>query len=70
MDYKGFKAAMEDIAVKRGESLEQLVRTLAEKSSGTPTISGTEAMPNRFHDDKSTFKGVYKTGFCSATIFP
>jgi len=61
MDYKGFKAALGDIAVKRGTTLDQLTRSLMENSAG-PTISGTEALPNRFHDDKSTFTGVYKEG--------
>ena len=61
MDYKGFKAALGDIAVKRGVTLDQLTRSLIENSAG-PTISGTEALPNRFHDDKSTFTGVYKEG--------
>jgi len=62
MDYKGFKAALSNVASRRGEDFESMARKLIDTTAGAPSISGTEALPNRFHDDERTFTGVYKQG--------
>jgi len=62
MDYKGFKAALSNVASRREEDFESMVRKLIDTTAGAPSISGTEALPNRFHDDERTFTGVCKQG--------
>jgi len=62
MDWRGFKAALAEVATKRGEGLEAVVNRIIQATANGPSVSGTFAEPNRFHDDKNTFTGVYREG--------
>jgi p25-alpha len=53
-----FKAALELIAEKKGCSVDDIVAKL--KAGNGPVTNATQAEPNKFHDDKSLYTGVYK----------
>ena len=61
MDFRGFKAALEEIAIKRGESVDTMVSSLVSLTANGPSLSGTVAESNRFHDDRGTYTGVWKS---------
>mmetsp|Transcript_40902 Transcript_40902/g.41778 ORF Transcript_40902/g.41778 Transcript_40902/m.41778 type:complete len:707 (-) Transcript_40902:261-2381(-) len=48
------------IAEKRSQNVEQFLNTLA--NSDGPTINGTQADYNKFHDDKNTYTGSHAQG--------
>jgi len=69
-DYKQFKQALEDLSVKRypktfresGKEAcyDKIVQAII--AGEGPTSTGTRADNVRFHDDKTTYTGVYKQG--------
>eukprot|EP00656_Telonema_subtile_P002699 TRINITY_DN11229_c0_g1_i6.p1 TRINITY_DN11229_c0_g1~~TRINITY_DN11229_c0_g1_i6.p1 ORF type:complete len:211 (-),score=38.14 TRINITY_DN11229_c0_g1_i6:360-992(-) len=61
MSYDHFEVAVSLMAERIGVPVEMLVARLS-SASMTPAVSGTKAEPNRFHDDKSTYTGVYARG--------
>ena len=58
-----FNDALQDIAQRKKMSFDELVDFI---TSNTPSAQGctsvTTAMPNRLHDDTSSYTGVYKAG--------
>jgi hypothetical protein len=51
-----FKVALDLIAEKKGCPVEEIIAKLR-KTDG-PALNGTQAEPNKFHDDKSLYTGV------------
>ena len=55
-----FEKAIEEIAKKKGTTKETIENQI--KAHGGATYSGTKADYVKFHDDKSTYTGVYAKG--------
>ncbi|CDJ40820.1 p25-alpha domain-containing protein, putative [Eimeria tenella] len=55
-----FEQALQQIADKKQTSLQQLLAQLA--AAGGPVYTGTRALANKFHDDKSLYTGVHAHG--------
>jgi len=55
-----FMAGLELCAAKRGEDMAALEAHVL--AAGGPVFTGTKAGPNKFHDDKSLYTGVYAQG--------
>lgn len=55
-----FEAAVALIAEKKKISVQELTSQLS--SASGPVYSGTKALPNKFHDDKSLYTGVHANG--------
>jgi hypothetical protein len=55
-----FQNALEEIAKRKGSTKEAI--ETAVKNHGGATYSGTKADYVKFHDDKSTYTGVYAKG--------
>ena len=53
--------ALPMIAQRKRIGIEQLIAQLSEQGSG-PVYTATLAEPTRFHDDRSTYTGVYARG--------
>lgn len=60
INYAQFVAGLELCAGKRGEDMAAMEAHVLE--AGGPTFTGTKAGPNKFHDDKSLYTGVYAQG--------
>ena len=57
-----FQKALELVAEKKSCSVEDILSKL--RNTEGPVTNATQAEPNKFHDDKSLYTGVYK---CAAT---
>ncbi|CBZ50502.1 tubulin polymerization-promoting protein family member 3, related [Neospora caninum Liverpool] len=55
-----FEAAIGLIAEKKKVSAQELSAQIS--SASGPVYSGTKALPNKFHDDKSLYTGVHANG--------
>lgn len=55
-----FEKTLEHAAQKKGTTKDALIEQILSK--GGPTYSGTKADYVKFHDDKSTYTGVYAKG--------
>nr|PIM01466.1 p25-alpha family protein [Toxoplasma gondii COUG] len=55
-----FQAAIDLIAEKKKVSAQELAAQIS--SASGPVYSGTKALPNKFHDDKSLYTGVHANG--------
>ena len=55
-----FQKALDEIAKKKGTTKEAIENQI--KSHGGATYTGTKADYVKFHDDKSTYTGVYAKG--------
>lgn len=62
LDYDGFVAALFDIAERISVTGEELINRILIAPPRSQILSGTAAIPNRFHDDVSTYTGVHKSG--------
>ena len=60
IDANQFKAACEKVATKKGISMADLLATAS--AAGGPKFVGTKADFVKFHDDKTTYTGVYAQG--------
>ncbi len=60
LSYDQFLQALRMFAEKKRQHPTKIMLQVA--SIHGPTVSGTVADPNRFHDDKSTYTGVYSRG--------
>lgn len=60
-----FEQAIQLIAEKKKIGFQELVSQLS--NSGGPVYSGTKALANKFHDDKSLYTGVHANGGPSTT---
>ena len=60
INFQQFLAACEQVATKRGETMDQLEASVL--STGGPVFAGTQADAVRFHDDKDQYTGVYAHG--------
>jgi hypothetical protein len=58
--YDQFKNAVKEIASKKGTDFETVAAAITK--SGGPSFTGTKADYVKFHDDKSTYTGVYAKG--------
>lgn len=58
--YAEFENAIALIAEKKKLSMQELSAQIA--SASGPVYSGTRALPNKFHDDKSLYTGVHANG--------
>ena len=55
-----FQSALEQVAAKKGVSMEFIMKKIAK--AGGPQFQGTKADFVKFHDDKTTYTGVYAKG--------
>jgi len=55
-----FEKALDEIAKKKGTTKDNIVAAI--KKHGAATYKGTKADYVKFHDDKSTYTGVYAKG--------
>jgi hypothetical protein len=62
MDFEGFQRALLEIATKKKTPLGDLVDSLVTSAIAGPSLSGTMAEANRFHDDKNTYTSTSKNG--------
>jgi hypothetical protein len=62
LDFGTFQDALVEVSLKKNVDGETLVENLLNRTREGPSIKGTAASPSRFHDDKSTYTGVYKAG--------
>ena len=60
MSFDQFLSALVKVAEKKGQALEEVVRTVL--AAGGPSVSGTKADYVKFHDDKSTYTGLCLLG--------
>ena len=60
IDVAQFKQALELVAAKRKQTLEEVVAKAG--GAGGPKFKGTKADFVKFHDDKTTYTGVYAKG--------
>lgn len=60
INLKEFKAALSEIAHKKKMSIEDLTAKIL--SVGGPVFTGTKVEKVKWHDDKSTYTGVYAKG--------
>lgn len=60
ISYDQFKTGVSQMATKKGVSEDELHKTIL--STGGPHFAGTKADYVKFHDDKSTYTGVYAKG--------
>lgn len=60
IDVNQFKAACENIATKKGITMADLLTQAG--NAGGPKFVGTKADFVKFHDDKTTYTGVYAQG--------
>lgn len=60
INYDQFKAGLKLMADKKGVSEDQIHQAIC--STGGPQFQGTKADFVKFHDDKSTYTGVYAKG--------
>eukprot|EP00873_Tetraselmis_striata_P017380 jgi/Tetstr1/437644/TSEL_026311.t1 len=60
IDFRQFNVALDLMADKKGKSRDYVINKVLE--AGGPTSNATQAQFSRFHDDKSTYTGVYKNG--------
>jgi hypothetical protein len=60
IDFDGFLSALFRIAEKKGQALEEVVSHIL--NAGGPTVKCTKTDYVKFHDDKSTYTGVYSRG--------
>lgn len=58
--FEQFKTGVAQMAAKKGVSEEELTKAIL--ASGGPHFQGTKADFVKFHDDKSTYTGVYAKG--------
>jgi hypothetical protein len=58
--FKQFEDALALIATKKGNSKDDVAKIIT--SAGGPKFEGTKADFVKFHDDKSTYTGVYAKG--------
>jgi len=58
--FDGFLSALFRIAEKKGQALEEVVSHIL--NAGGPTVKCTKTDYVKFHDDKSTYTGVYSRG--------
>lgn len=62
LTFDQFKACLELCATKKGVSFDDFAKKIIEESQGGPKFEGTKADYVKFHDDKSTYTGVYAKG--------
>ena len=63
MGFKGLQKALLEIALKKNHDVVKVVEKIYLNTSDGPSIRGTFADDYvRFHDDKTTYTGVYKAG--------
>ena len=62
IDFNEFKEAIRLVATKKGVDIKILADQIYQASQSGPSLSGTVAMPNKFHDDVRTYTGVHKAG--------
>jgi hypothetical protein len=62
MDFEGFQRALLEIATKKKTPLGDMVDALVTSAISGPSLNGTMAEANRFHDDKSTYTSTSKNG--------
>ena len=60
INFDGFLSALFRIAEKKGQPLEEVVSHIL--NAGGPTVKCTKTDYVKFHDDKSTYTGVYSRG--------
>eukprot|EP00775_Hariotina_reticulata_P007754 gene7754-7953_t len=58
--FNGFLKAIDDVAAKKGCSLDEVVAAVI--NAGGPVDNGTKAEAVKWHDDKSLYTGVYAQG--------
>jgi hypothetical protein len=51
-----FKVALDIIAEKKGCSVDDIIAKL--RQTDGPALNGTQAEPNKFHDDKNLYTGA------------
>ena len=64
MTFDTFQKLIEALAARKGCSTEELTSQIV---AAKPANSGTQAEPNKFHDDKELYTGVHK---CAAAADP
>ncbi|PFH35711.1 p25-alpha family protein [Besnoitia besnoiti] len=62
INYSQFEEALKLVAEKKKVSLDKVLSTISEEGQDGPILQGTKADNVRFHDDKSTYTGVHKSG--------
>ena len=62
-----FKKVLEELAARQGCSAEEL---MSKVSSAEPANTGTQAEPNKFHDDKNLYTGVHKCARVLSSSMP
>jgi hypothetical protein len=62
VDFNGFVECLRHVSVVRQVSFDALITYILRSGVGPTTNAATRAESNRFHDDVSSYTGVYKAG--------